>query len=86
MKKNYVVTVGTRGRITVPFDCWMDANCKDLILKYNVKNFNMFNWCWSNMKGMQKSMSYRITTPFNRGMKLTLIPDMKHKQIMVEAA
>lgn len=86
MKKNYVVTVGTRSRITVPYDCWMDANCKNLTLRYNVNRFPQFTWKWTEMKGMQKSMSYRVTVPFDCGMKLNLIPDAKHKQIIVEAA
>lgn len=86
MKKNYVVTVGTRGRITVPFDCWMDAMCKNLTLEHKINSLPAFTNTWKGGKGMQKNMSYRVAVSYYPiGSKLTLIPDMKNKKICVVA-
>lgn len=87
MKKNYVVTVGTRGRITVPFDCWMDARCKNLIIEHHVDFLPKFKSIWKDGKGMQKNMSYRVAVNYYPiGTKLNLIPDAKNKQIQLEVA
>ena len=85
MKKIYTVKVGTRNRITVPFDCWMDATCKNLTLEHKISAIPTFKDVWEGGKGMQKNMSYRVAVSYYPiGATLNLIPDMKNKQIRVE--
>lgn len=75
-KKVYTVTVGTRNRITVPFDAWMDAKCNDLVI--NVEDDGAVIYPAADF--LQKNMSYRITLypdvfeNFKPGMKVNLTP------------
>jgi len=81
MKKTYKAIVRSRSRITIPYDCWMDARCSGLKLRILGDHYT---WCGLNMSGMTPSMSYRVTVPFAEGTEVKLIPVAKEKLVHVK--
>lgn len=83
MKKAYKAIVGTRNRITIPFDCWMNVkkSMSGLNLKFDNGNINK----WSGMTGMTNHMSYRVAIRgYKRGTNLVLIPGKKSINVLLE--
>jgi len=83
--KKYTVTVGSRRRVTVPFDAWMDARCSTL--KFQL--LSKMTVIYEPGVCMQKNMSYRFTLPLGTGLKagdkLMMIPDPSHQMLILES-
>jgi len=81
--KTYYVTVGTRNRVTVPYDAWMDARCATL--KFKTPSNGVVTYdpgvC------MQRNMSYRFTLPIGENVKpgdrLEMIPDATNRMLIL---
>jgi len=78
--KTFKVKVGTRNRITVPYDCWMSVRRMSQ-LKLSIKGSQYW---WDSCVGMTPSMSYRVAVPFNQGTELELIPVYNENIIKVK--
>lgn len=77
----FKVKVGTRNRITIPFDCWMDVTggMETLTMKFPD---DLGTYEWEPGVGMTKNMSYRVAVPFKKGTNLKLIPSKKYIKVV----
>ena len=75
----FKVTVGSRNRITVPYNCWMNVSgMRTLTMKFPSGLINE----WEPGVGMTSNMSYRVAVPFEIGTKLKLVPSKKYIKVV----